>query len=65
MSFEKSPQAQFLIPLGVSLYFAIVILGFMVLFVTPAGAVIIEDLRGHHRDKEDLADTADVVEAGA
>jgi multidrug efflux pump subunit AcrB len=44
--FEKSPQAQFLIPMGVSLGFGIVISGFMVLFVTPAVAVIIEDLRG-------------------
>ncbi|MBT8066918.1 MAG: efflux RND transporter permease subunit [Gammaproteobacteria bacterium] len=44
--FEKSPQAQFLIPMGVSLGFGILISGFMVLFVTPSIAVIIEDLRG-------------------
>ncbi len=43
---EKSPQAQFLIPMAVSLGFGIVISGFMVLFVTPAVAVIIDDLRG-------------------
>jgi multidrug efflux pump subunit AcrB len=43
---EKSPQAQFLIPMGVSLGFGILISGFMVLFVTPAVAVIIDDLRG-------------------
>ena len=42
---EKSPQAQFLIPMGVSLGFGILISGFMVLFVTPAVAVIFEDLR--------------------
>ncbi len=42
---EKSPQAQFLIPMAVSLGFGIVISGFMVLFVTPAVAVIIDDLR--------------------
>ena len=44
--FEKSPQAQFLIPMGVSLGFGIVVSGFMVIFVTPAIAVILEDLRG-------------------
>ena len=43
--FETSPQAQFLIPMAVSLGFGIVISGFMVLFVTPAVAVITEDLR--------------------
>ncbi len=43
--FEKSPQAQFLIPMGVSLGFGILISGLMVLFVTPAVAVITEDLR--------------------
>ena len=48
---EKSPQAQFLIPMAVSLGFGIVISGFMVLFVTPAVAVIIEDLRGLGRKK--------------
>ena len=42
---ETSPQAQFLIPMAVSLGFGIVISGFMVLFVTPAVAVITEDLR--------------------
>ena len=42
---ETSPQAQFLIPMGVSLGFGIVVSGFMVLFVTPAVAVIIDDLR--------------------
>jgi multidrug efflux pump subunit AcrB len=43
--FETSPQAQFLIPMAVSLGFGIVVSGFMVLFVTPAIAVVIEDLR--------------------
>ena len=42
---ETSPQAQFLIPMGVSLGFGIVISGFMVLFVTPAVTLVIEDLR--------------------
>jgi multidrug efflux pump subunit AcrB len=54
--FETSPQAQFLIPMGVSLGFGILISGFMVLFVTPAVTVIIEDLRG--ASKEDVADAA-------
>ncbi len=52
--FEKSPQAQFLIPMGVSLGFGIVVSGFMVIFVTPSVAVIIEDLRGH-RNAEEIA----------
>jgi multidrug efflux pump subunit AcrB len=43
--FEKSPQAQFLIPMAVSLGFGIVVSGFMVLFVTPSVAVIIDDWR--------------------
>ncbi|MEM9055412.1 MAG: efflux RND transporter permease subunit, partial [Pseudomonadota bacterium] len=42
---ETSPQAQFLIPMGVSLGFGIVISGIMVLFVTPAVTLVIEDLR--------------------
>jgi multidrug efflux pump subunit AcrB len=42
---ETSPQAQFLIPMAVSLGFGIVVSSFMVLFVTPAVAVIIEDVR--------------------
>ncbi len=42
---ETSPQAQFLIPMAVSLAFGIVISGIMVLFVTPAVALIIEDIR--------------------
>ena len=43
---ESSPQAQFLIPMGVSLGFGILVSGIMVLFVTPAVAVIMDDLRG-------------------
>ena len=49
---ETSPQAQFLIPMAVSLGFGIVISGFMVLFVTPAVAVITEDLRQLVRSKD-------------
>ncbi|MDJ0812772.1 MAG: efflux RND transporter permease subunit [Woeseiaceae bacterium] len=56
--FETSPQAQFLIPMAVSLGFGIVISGFMVLFVTPSVAVITEDLRrlvGAKRRESDAA----------
>ncbi len=42
---ETSPQAQFLIPMGVSLGFGIVISGLMVLFVTPAVTLVIEDIQ--------------------
>lgn len=53
---ETSPQAQFLIPMGVSLGFGIVISGFMVLFVTPAVTLIIEDIRSlPHRLREVMA----------
>ena len=40
---ETSPQAQFLIPMGVSLGFGILISSVMVLFVTPCVALIVED----------------------
>jgi len=57
--FEKSPQAQFLIPMGVSLGFGILVSGFMVLFVTPAVAVIIEDLRGYRPDTQSVAEPSE------
>lgn len=43
--FETSPQAQFLIPMGVSLGFGILVSGLMVIFVPPAVTLIVEDLR--------------------
>lgn len=43
---ETSPQAQFLIPLAVSLGGGILVSGLLVLFVTPATALIIEDIAG-------------------
>jgi len=43
---ETSPQAQFLIPMGVSLGFGILISGLLVLFVTPAVAVVMDQMRG-------------------
>jgi multidrug efflux pump subunit AcrB len=57
--FEKSPQAQFLIPMGVSLGFGILVSGTMVLFVTPAIAVIIEDLRNFRLGSRPAADVAE------
>ena len=59
--FETSPQAQFLIPMAVSLGFGIVISGFMVLFVTPAVAVIIEDVRSLVGSKSRSSDTAAAI----
>ena len=56
--FETSPQAQFLIPMAVSLGFGIVVSGFMVLFVTPAVAVIIEDLRRLVRARDPNVESA-------
>jgi multidrug efflux pump subunit AcrB len=50
--FETSPQAQFLIPMAVSLGFGIIVSAFMVLFVTPSVAVIVEDLRALTRRRE-------------
>jgi multidrug efflux pump subunit AcrB len=49
---ETSPQAQFLIPMAVSLGFGIVISGFMVLFVSSAVAVIVEGPTSLVRKKE-------------
>ena len=69
--FETSPQAQFLIPMAVSLGFGIVISGFMVLFVTPAVAVITEDLRSlagtrgssaHSRSSQGYTDGASLLD---
>ena len=50
--FEKSPQAQFLIPMAVSLGFGIVVSGFMVLFVTPSVAVMIDDWRARASSRD-------------
>ena len=54
--FETSPQAQFLIPMAVSLGFGIIVSGFMVLFVTPAVAVITDDLRPAVRSRRRTAE---------
>jgi len=63
--FEKSPQAQFLIPMGVSLGFGILISGFMVIFVTPAVAVIIDDLRHRRRAIKRTSDDDETTAAEA
>jgi multidrug efflux pump subunit AcrB len=56
--FETSPQAQFLIPMGISLGFGILISGLMVVFVTPAIALVIEDIRriGTSSDSQERAE---------
>ena len=63
--FEKSPQAQFLIPMGVSLGFGILVSGFMVIFVTPSIAVIIEDLRGFRPDTKNVIEPAEPTAASS
>ena len=54
--FETSPQAQFLIPMAVSLGFGIIVSAFMVLFVTPSVAVIVEDLRARKGARRQASD---------
>jgi multidrug efflux pump subunit AcrB len=61
--FEKSPQAQFLIPMGVSLGFGILVSGFMVIFVTPSIAVIIEDLRGFRPNTKNVIEPVEPAAA--
>lgn len=51
--FETSPQAKFLIPMGISLGFGILISSFMVIYVTPAVAVVIDDLRALFTSRPD------------
>ena len=46
MLFETSIQAQFLIPMAVSLATGIVFASFIILFLAPALIMILEDLRG-------------------
>ncbi len=60
--FETSPQAKFLIPMGISLGFGILVSSFMVMVVTPAVAVIIDDIRSliGGRQKDPLEEEAHV-----
>ena len=51
MLFETSTQAQFLIPMAVSLATGIVFASVVILFVVPALVVIREDMRGHWVDR--------------
>jgi multidrug efflux pump subunit AcrB len=46
MLFETSTQAQFLIPMAVSLATGIVFASVIILFLIPALIVILEDVRG-------------------
>lgn len=64
--FETSPQAKFLIPMGISLGFGILVSSFMVIIVTPAVAAIIDDLRelperwsGSSAQSEPIGDSPD------
>jgi multidrug efflux pump subunit AcrB len=45
--FEKSTQAQFLIPMAVSLGFGIMLATFMTLFLIPVNYLLLEDLINH------------------
>jgi multidrug efflux pump subunit AcrB len=45
MLFEKSVQAQFLIPLAVSLAFGVIFSTFITLGLVPVGYVVLEDVR--------------------
>ncbi len=63
--FETSPQAKFLIPMGVSLGFGILISSLIVIFVTPAVAVIVDDLRALLGSKTDDESDSEEREEGA
>ena len=56
---ETSPQAQFLVPMAVSLATGLVFSSFMMMFVLPALVLVMEDLRnlipGHAHDVSDEA----------
>jgi multidrug efflux pump subunit AcrB len=65
--FEKSTQAQFLIPMAVSLGFGILFTTFVTLLMVPVNYLILEDLVGGVRaryfedeDEEDAVDLTDV-----
>jgi multidrug efflux pump subunit AcrB len=47
--FEKSTQAQFLIPMAVSLGFGILFATLITLFVVPMNYLILEDFKGYLR----------------
>jgi multidrug efflux pump subunit AcrB len=63
--FEKSTQAQFLIPMAVSLGFGILFTTFITLLVVPANYLILEDICDIYRDDPvDEEDVAVVEDAG-
>ena len=43
---ERSVQAQFLVPMAISLAFGVLVASFITLLVVPSGYLIVEDLRG-------------------
>ena len=49
MILEKSPQAQFMVPMAVSLGFGILFSTLILLLLVPCLYVIVEDLRGVFR----------------
>ncbi len=56
--FEKSTQAQFLIPMAVSLGFGILFATLVTLVLIPVNYLVLEDLRNLFRRKEQRVDTA-------
>ena len=51
---ETSLQAQFLIPMAISLAFGVVFSTFITLMLVPAGYIILDDLKGLFRAQHDL-----------
>ena len=50
---EKSTQAQFLIPMAVSLGFGILYATLVTLFLVPANYLVLEDLKGLYSKQKD------------
>ena len=63
---ETSPQAQFLIPMAVSLATGLVFSSLMMMFVLPALVLVVEDIRnfipGHVHDVPDDEDGSETIE---
>ena len=54
MIFEKSLQAQFLIPMSISLGFGIMFSTFIILYLIPSGILIVEDIRDFFAGEENV-----------
>jgi len=52
--FEKSTQAQFLIPMAISLGFGILFATFITLLLVPVNYLVVERLKGNKVDSESL-----------